>query len=52
MAAQGVIADEVSARGAFGALIALIPGGRGVMAWDAQIMQAAWRDGDRIQTKM
>jgi len=51
-AAQAIIDNEIVAREAFGALIAVTAKGRSVLVWDAPVLQAAWREGDKIHTRI
>ena len=45
-AAVCTMTGEVTARGTTGALIAVAPDGRCVLAWDSPTLLACWRDGD------
>ena len=49
-AAADTIAAEISGRGTTGALIAVTPAKRCVLAWDSPTLLAAWRDGDQLMT--
>jgi len=49
-AAAATVAAELSGRGTTGALIAVTPAKRCVIAWDSPTLLAAWRDGDDLLT--
>ena len=49
-AAGATVTAEITGRGTTGALIAVTPAGRCVLAWDSPTLLAAWRDGDELVT--
>ena len=49
-AAAATITAEITGRGTTGALIAVTPAKRCVLAWDSPTLLAAWRDGDELLT--